>query len=188
MLELIQTRGYSGTGLTSVVDHASAPKGSLYFHFPQGKEALGEQAVALAAERYATMITDAISAPGRPGDVLAGVIQELAAMVADQDFRIGCPVSVVTLEMGTDSERLRTACSAAFDSWIGPVADYLVGTGFEAARAERLALTIIAGVEGALIISRARRSAEPLEAVAATVRELVDRPDDVRPDDVRTTA
>ncbi|MFJ8856528.1 TetR family transcriptional regulator [Streptomyces sp. NPDC102437] len=34
MLELIQRHGYSGTGLNTVVEHAGAPKGSLYFHFP----------------------------------------------------------------------------------------------------------------------------------------------------------
>src|SRR5690349_3876281 len=44
MLELIQLQGYAGTGLNTVTAHARAPKGSLYFHFPDGKEALGEQA------------------------------------------------------------------------------------------------------------------------------------------------
>jgi TetR/AcrR family transcriptional regulator, lmrAB and yxaGH operons repressor len=180
MLELIQTCGYSGAGLTAVVDRASAPKGSLYFHFPEGKESLGEQAVALAAERYAALFTEATSTRGSAGDVLAGVLHQVAAMLVDQDFRIGCPVSVVTLEMGADSARLREACSSAFDSWIDAVAAYLVGTGVEAARAKRLALSIIGSIEGAIIISRARRSVEPLEAAAATVRELVDRPDQAR--------
>ncbi|WP_218779470.1 helix-turn-helix domain-containing protein [Streptomyces sp. NRRL B-24572] len=49
MLELIQRHGYGGTGLNAVVEHAGAPKGSLYFHYSQGKEALGQKAIALAA-------------------------------------------------------------------------------------------------------------------------------------------
>ncbi|WP_218779469.1 hypothetical protein [Streptomyces sp. NRRL B-24572] len=39
-------------------------------------------------------------------------------MLDDSDFQLGCPVSVVTLEMGGESERLRDACAEAFESRI----------------------------------------------------------------------
>src|SRR5271155_3224823 len=39
-LLLFQGKGYHATGLAEILERAQAPKGSLYHHFPGGKEAL----------------------------------------------------------------------------------------------------------------------------------------------------
>jgi TetR/AcrR family transcriptional regulator, lmrAB and yxaGH operons repressor len=172
MLELIQTRGYSGTGLNTVVAHANAPKGSLYFHFPGGKEALGEKAVELAADRFRTMV----SAEGTPGEVVRRVLDALANLLEQGDYQLGCPVSVVTLEMGAESDRLRGACADAFESWVAPLAAHLAAHGRSQAEARSLATATVGMVEGAVIMSRAQRSVTPLRCAADTVVPLLDRP------------
>jgi AcrR family transcriptional regulator len=175
MLELIQARGYSGTGLNTVVEHARSPKGSLYFHFPEGKEVLGEKAVELAAARFRTLAADSVAKPGTPGDMVRRVIDTLAKMLTDSDFELGCPVSVVTLEMGARSERLRAACADAFESWIAPVADYLAAHGHPRPAARTLATAVVSTVEGAVIVSRAQRSVEPLRCAAKALAILLDQ-------------
>jgi TetR/AcrR family transcriptional repressor of lmrAB and yxaGH operons len=172
MLELIQTRGYSGTGLNTVVTHASAPKGSLYFHFPGGKEALGEKAVELAAERFRTIV----SAEGTPGQVVRRVLDALARLLEEGDYQLGCPVSVVTLEMGAQSDRLRAACADAFESWVAPLAGHLVAHGRSREEARSLATATVSMVEGAVIMARAQRSVTPLRYAADTLVPLLDRP------------
>src|SRR5215207_2727934 len=74
MLELIQVHGYSGTGLNTVLTHSRAPKGSLYFHFPEGKVQLGERAIELASGIFGTLIREALS--GAQVDESAGSIVE----------------------------------------------------------------------------------------------------------------
>src|ERR1044072_7597453 len=96
MVELIQRHGYSGTGLNTVVEHSGAPKGSLYFHFPQGKEALGEKAVELAAARFGSLVAHSALEAAAPAEVVRRVMDTLAGMLTDSDFQLGCPVSVVT--------------------------------------------------------------------------------------------
>jgi len=183
MLELIQRHGYSGTGLNTVVEHSGAPKGSLYFHFPQGKEALGEKAVELAAARFGSLVADSAleseseSESATPGEVVRRVIDALAGMLTDSDFQLGCPVSVVTLEMGARSERLRDACANAFESWIGPVAEYLVAHGRPRPDARATATAVVSMVEGAVIVSRAQRSTEPLRCAARALAVLLDEGD-----------
>ncbi|MCO5997944.1 TetR/AcrR family transcriptional regulator [Actinoallomurus rhizosphaericola] len=174
MLELIQRHGYSGTGLNAVVEHAGAPKGSLYFHFPQGKEALGEHAVALAAARFGSLIAESALTSATPGEVIRRVIDVLAGMLTDSDYAMGCPVSVVTLEMGARNQRLRHACADAFESWITPVTDYLVAHGRSRPAARSTATAVVSMVEGAMIVSRAQRSTEPLRCAAATLAVLLD--------------
>ncbi|GAB6856839.1 TetR/AcrR family transcriptional regulator [Microbacterium xylanilyticum] len=175
MLELIQTSGYSGTGLNAVIDHAAAPKGSVYFHFPAGKEGLGVAAVDLAAKQFEALIAEAAESAGGPAAAARAVIEALATIVGESDYRLGCPVSVVTLEMGAESERLRQACASAFESWISPTAALLETGGVEPAQARTLATVVVATIEGAVIVSRATRSTQPLHAAADVVADLIEQ-------------
>lgn len=174
MLELIQAGGYSGTGLNAVIEHAAAPKGSVYFHFPDGKEGLGVAAVELAARQFETLIAEAALSANGPAEAARAAIAALAALVRESDFRLGCPVSVVALEMGAESERLRQACVAAFESWIAPTAAFLEASGLAPADARSLATVVISTIEGAVIVSRAQQSTLPLDAAADVVAELID--------------
>lgn len=173
MLDLIQVSGYSGTGMNAIIEHAQAPKGSIYFHFPGGKEGLGVAAIELAAEQFEALVAQAVAASSDPADVVHAVIDALIVIVGESDFRAGCPVSVVTLEMGAESEQLREACSAAFESWIAPTAALLEANGLGAVEARSLATVVVSTIEGAVILSRAMRSTQPLQSAAEVVSELI---------------
>ena len=175
MLALIQTSGYSGTGLNAVIEHAAAPKGSIYFHFPDGKEGLGVAAVELAAQQFETLIAEAAGAAGGPAEAARAAIEALTTIVSESNFRLGCPVSVVTLEMSADSERLRQACATAFDSWITPTATFLEASGIAADEARPLATVVVSTIEGAIIVSRAMQSTQPLTAAGDVVAELINQ-------------
>src|SRR3954468_15589721 len=43
--DLLRHKGYAGTGVKEIVAEAEAPFGSLYHHFPGGKEQLGEEVI-----------------------------------------------------------------------------------------------------------------------------------------------
>lgn len=174
MLELVQVRGYAGTGLNAVAEHAHAPKGSLYFHFPEGKELLGAAAIDHAAQQFHELLAVAIRDEGTAGAVVRRVVDTLAELLTDGDFRLGCPVSVVTLEMGAESDLLRDRCASAFETWIAPVAELLVAGGRTDADARVLATTIVSTVEGAVIVSRAQRSVVPLESAGQVLGALLD--------------
>ena len=179
MLELIQVHGYAGTGLNAVLTHSGAPKGSLYFHFPEGKEQLGERAVGLAADHFEALIVGGArvgpAAAERGPDRRVGGRAALEFLEAN-DFAVGCPVSVVALEMGAESERLRTACEEAYDRWISPLTDFLVTRGHDRRSARATSSSVISLVEGAMIVARARRDVQPLRDAARTLRTLLDLP------------
>ncbi|MFF8818049.1 TetR/AcrR family transcriptional regulator [Leucobacter sp. NPDC015123] len=173
MLELIQSNGYSGTGLAAVTEHANAPKGSMYFHFPDGKEGLGVAAIELAQEQFETLVLEAAASEGGAAAAVRAVIAAVAAIVSESDYRLGCPVSVVTLEMGAESERLRGTCEQAFRAWVTPAARLLEAEGLAAADAASLATAVVSAIEGSVIVSRAMRSTQPLEATADAMAELI---------------
>lgn len=175
MLHLIQTSGYSGTGLNAVIEHASAPKGSIYFHFPDGKEGLGVAAVELATQQFQTLFTEVAASADGPAEAIRASIEALTGIVAASGFRLGCPVSVVTLEMGAESERLRQACATAFESWIVPAAALLEAGGLDAGEARSLATVVVSTIEGAVIVSRALQNTQPLDSAADIMAELINQ-------------
>jgi len=173
MLELIQTSGYSGTGLNAVIENAAAPKGSVYFHYPDGKEGLGVAALQLATVQFQTMLLEAAQKSSNATEASRLAISTLASIIEDSGFRLGCPVSVVTLEMGDSSERLQHSCAEAFEAWITPTATLLEAEGLAPESAHSLATVIVSTVEGAAIVSRALKSTKPLLAAADVVAELI---------------
>ncbi len=168
--ELLRRRGYAASGLTEIVARSGAPKGSLYFHFPGGKE---ELAIA-AMERSAGQLRDAMAAIlDSSEDLEAGIgrlIEALAAGLEQSGFADGCPIATVALETTADSEPMRAAAGAAFDSWLEVLSERLVATGLDRAEAEQRALLVLAAIEGGLILARARRDVSPLLAVSSQLR------------------
>ncbi|MHC6177230.1 TetR/AcrR family transcriptional regulator [Glutamicibacter sp. X7] len=175
MLELIQTQGYSGSGLNAVIERAAAPRGSVYFHFPDGKEGLGVAAVELASRQFGDLIKQAADAAGSAAEAVRMAIDALATIVRDSGFQLGCPVSVVTLEMGTESERLRQACARAFESWIEPTAALLEANGVSRGEARSLATVVVSMTEGAVIVARALQDTQPLIAAADAAADIIEQ-------------
>ncbi|MGL5005651.1 MAG: TetR/AcrR family transcriptional regulator, partial [Casimicrobium sp.] len=69
-LRLFRKRGYHGAGLNDILELANAPKGSLYHHFPDGKEEIG---VAVVAEITRSILT--LFASSRARTTAAVVLQ-----------------------------------------------------------------------------------------------------------------
>jgi TetR/AcrR family transcriptional regulator, lmrAB and yxaGH operons repressor len=61
----------------------------------------------------------------------------------------------------------------AFDSWVAVLARALRSHGHEPAAASRTARHVVAAMEGALLLARARRSTEPLRETAELLGPLV---------------
>ncbi len=168
--ELLRRRGYAASGLGEIVARSGAPKGSLYFHFPGGKQ---ELAVA-AMERSAAQLRDAIEAIlDSSDDVDEGIgrlIDALAAGLVRSDFADGCPIATVALETSGESGQMRAAAQAAFDSWLEVLERRLARDGPDPASAGQRAVLVLAAIEGALILARARHDIAPLLAVSAQLR------------------
>src|ERR1700749_2535691 len=80
---LLRRQGYAATGLSEIVDRSGAPRGSLYFHFPGGKEELAVAAMERSGEGLRRGVAGSMGAPGGPAAGVAMLIDALAAGLAD---------------------------------------------------------------------------------------------------------
>jgi TetR/AcrR family transcriptional repressor of lmrAB and yxaGH operons len=171
---LFQRQGYNATGMNQVLAEAEAPKGSLYHHFPGGKEELAAAAVERAGANIAAAIEHLLASNDEPGEGVAVVVEAQAAGLEATNFEVGCPIATVALETAARSDRLQGAARGGFDRWIELIAARLERAGWPAAAAADQALMVLAALEGGLILARARRDAEPLRRIGAQLRREID--------------
>src|ERR1700760_2850990 len=77
--KLLRRQGYAGTGLSEIVARSGAPRGSLYFHFPGGKEELARGGMQRAGEQLRRAVRATMDAPGGPRAAIFALLDALAA-------------------------------------------------------------------------------------------------------------
>ncbi|NQX26393.1 TetR/AcrR family transcriptional regulator [Microbacteriaceae bacterium VKM Ac-2854] len=162
---LLATRGLQATSFSEVLAATGAPRGSVYHHFPDGKDQLVMAAVDLAGER-ANAALDAVA--GRPADeVTAHFLALWRAVLTRSQLTAGCSVAAVTV--ATDSAELLEHTSAVFRGWRARLAELLETGGLPAADARRFAALLVAGSEGAVVVARGEGDLEPFDLVAESL-------------------
>lgn len=174
--ELFRRQGYHGTGLNQILEESGAPSGSLYFHFPGGKTELAVEAVSAAGREIGQGIEYLLESSDDVAEAVGRVVDYLAGDLRDSHYARGCPVGSVALDVASDSEPLRLACRAIFDEWAAKVGARLRAAGWSKKAAAEEALVVVALIEGALLLARARQDTEALEAVARHVRATLRKP------------
>jgi AcrR family transcriptional regulator len=172
---LFRERGVGGTGMRDVVEHANAPRGSLQYYFPGGKQQLLAEAMVWMAERAARPLREVVSAaePVPPAQVVGGLLGRFRELLTVTDFRGGCPIVAGVTDASWDQPAVADAARAAFATWLAPLQDALVRGGLTAERAGRVALLVISAAEGAVVLSRARRDFSALDAVQEELELLL---------------
>lgn len=170
---MLPRRGLHGTGLVEVTKACRAPRGSIYHHFPGGKDELVAEALKLADAFACRMINESGEKAGSPSELFFGLAEILARWMMATQFNGGCPVTAVTLAGPPEGGILESACRQAYENWKTRIAAHLKRLGAPDKSAEKLAHVSVIGFEGALILSRAERSPAAFYAMAeATVSAL----------------
>ncbi|WP_441248598.1 TetR/AcrR family transcriptional regulator [Kitasatospora sp. McL0602] len=160
---LMEAQGYFGTGLSQVLAESGAPRGSLYFHFPAGKDELVGQALTEAGREVSDLIAGLSAATTTSAAVVERLMTALGDRMEQSDFTKGCPLATVALEVSAANDPLRLICAEAYEHWQQALADLLVSEGRDPAAADATAGSVLALLEGALLLARVRRSRLPLD-------------------------
>jgi TetR/AcrR family transcriptional regulator, lmrAB and yxaGH operons repressor len=169
---LLAKYGPDGTSFTEVLAAAAAPRGSIYHHFPGGKDELIAAAIEAAGARAVALVSS-FSGCG-PVEIVDGFFAMWRAVLERSQFSAGCAVLAVTVAGShggsADSGVLLRAAGQVFRGWQTALASALAAGGVPAASAESFALLLIAASEGAVALSRAEQSYAPFDAVHQELR------------------
>lgn len=162
---LLESRGYFGTGLNQILEKSGAPRGSLYYHFPAGKDQLVAEAIEQAGADITALI-DSVEADGARA-YLRKLLELLGERLETSRWTAGCPVAGVSLDASSSNDVVQQACSAAYEQWETALRRRLIAFGHP--EPERLATTALALIEGGLILGRTHRTQAPLRRLADTI-------------------
>jgi TetR/AcrR family transcriptional repressor of lmrAB and yxaGH operons len=169
---LIHRRGFYGTSLNEILLESGAPRGSLYYHFPGGKEELVLEAARRGVAMVTQLLKEVLTDSPDPADGVRAFVEAAAHVLRDSGYVFGCPVAPIVLD-SPESSALAEVCQEALEEWQQVLVEGLGSGGIERGRAESLATVVVCALEGGLILARARRDIAPLDAIAEELASMV---------------
>jgi TetR/AcrR family transcriptional repressor of lmrAB and yxaGH operons len=170
---LFRQQGYHGTALHDILAAGGSPRGSLYFHFPKGKEEIGEAALTLAGEAVRQGIAKAAETSENAEIFLTRVARGMAADLEKSNYKEGCPIATTALETSAHSDVLGAATRSAFQKWENEIKRGLERLGMTTDDAELIATMVLSQLEGALLLARTYRSLEPMHRAEQALKLLM---------------
>ncbi len=170
---LLEAQGYHATGLNQIIAESGAPRGSLYYYFPEGKEELTAEAIARSGHVVEQNIRAGLASIEEPAQAIASFVRMIAHGVETSKFSAGGPLTTVALETVNSSERLNLACREAYGWLREAFAGKLLAGGFARERATSLATFIVSAIEGGIILSRTNHSGDALRQVADELEDYL---------------
>lgn len=172
---LFNQRGFEGCSMQDVMQATGLEKGGLYRHF-SSKEELAAEAFRYALKNASKTRTEGLEAVGDPLDQLRYLIRRF---VEEPSFLPGgCPLMNTAIDSDDGNPVLRRLVFDAIEDWKSRLAA-IVQEGIrrrEIRRSidpNRIATTIIAALEGALMISRLEGSKTALRDAQQSLEALL---------------
>lgn len=164
--QLFHLQGYHATGLSQILKESGAPKGSLYYHFPEGKEQLALEAI----ERFGSMVSaeirshlsevdDPIEAYEKHILHISRKFEDVSTLPNNSET---LPIGLLAAETALVNEKLRLKCEAVFHDWHSIHKEKIMAHGYSEKRAESISITINALIEGGITLCLTSKSNQPL--------------------------
>ena len=164
--QLFEKQGYNATGLNEIVRESGAPKGSLYYYFPEGKEQIGAETALWSAAQMVERIRIGLSQANKPDEAIRMLGYGIADAVEKSGFTAGGPLMLLAAESVVNSERLNAACREAYDLMLAVLSEKFFGN-------NNLAQFVLSTLEGAILLSRVNHSGDPLRRAALNLETFI---------------
>lgn len=177
--DMLARVGLNATSIREVTKAADAPLGSTYHHFPGGKQELLARATAQAGDKVDALLEQLLRSGAEQG--LRQFLAIWRERLLRSQLRAGCPVLASAVEEPSEGGPgiVRDAAAAAFARWEWRLADALQRDGHAPGQARERATLLIAGVEGAVALSRAMQDIAPFDRVSAQLLRVAAAPTSV---------
>ena len=166
LAEVFREHGYDGASLSLITKATGLGKGSLYHFFPGGKTEMMEAVLADIDRWFETKVFAPLTEASDAKAAIAAMFTAVSAY-----FRSGERVCLVgVLGLSESGNRFAEMLSGYFTRWIDALEVALGKGGVVSETARDLAEDTVAGVQGAIVLARAMRSAAVFERVTGQLQ------------------
>lgn len=170
---LFANQGYHATGISEILKKSNAPKGSLYYYFPQGKEQLTQEALQKTAEKISTEILDVLAKASTPLEGLQQHLIYIAQKIEKDLFQPNVSISLIALETFSSNEIIRLECERTFQQIQNIYKNSFLKMDLQEEYADFLAMTMVMLTEGAITLSLTKKNTQPLHQLANNLPLLI---------------
>jgi TetR/AcrR family transcriptional repressor of nem operon len=166
-LRVVHERGFASASVRDIVKAAGVPQGSFTNHFTS-KEAFGLEVIDLYYARVRALMAETLLNEALPPlQRLAAYIDTNMDRLGRDDMKHGCLVGNFTAESGAQTDAIRARLAETFVETQGALATCLraaVKAGELPADTDcdEVAGFILSSIQGATLLAKAMRSAEPI--------------------------
>lgn len=176
--ELFFEQGYHATGIAQILKRSGANSGSLYHFFPTKEDLL-----LAVLEKYKRMLAPAVLDPAYaravdPIERIFAVLGGYRQLLEMTQFRLGCPIGNLALEMSATHPEVRRLVVENFDGWRNAIIELLHQAEDrlpEGTDPVALSYFVLSTMEGAVMLARSHQTTEPFDAAVSTLRDHFDR-------------
>jgi TetR/AcrR family transcriptional repressor of lmrAB and yxaGH operons len=168
-VRLLARGGLPSASFSTVLAETKAPRGSIYHHFPGGKDELVLAAIGATEQHALSLLDQKMGAPAI--EIAESFVAAWRALLTLGEFEAGC--ALVAITVGTDAAELRDRAAAAFRSWQDRLAAALAAGGLGEPEAAMTAALLLSACEGAVVICRAQQDVTQFDIVAGQLLDHV---------------
>jgi TetR/AcrR family transcriptional repressor of nem operon len=173
---LMAVRGYHRTSLDDVLRESGAGKGNFYHHF-RSMEDLGYEILDRLLERFEVRTLTPIfgDAARDPWSQIEAFLDEILATQRARNCMGGCPMGNLATELADAHEGFRQRLADGFERWRQYLAAALgraraQGTLAPDVDAEGVARFLVAGIEGAILLTKVQKDIGVMEHCVGELR------------------
>lgn len=175
-MRLFWEKGFQSTSVADILRDSGTNSGSLYYFFPTKQDLLIG-----VLEQYRDGIEPMLLMPAWEG--VADPIERVFALLGgyrqlllDSDFRLGCPIGNIALEIAEPDPVLRQRLVENFEAWTDAVAACLAESGAlgDEADVRRFARFALTTMEGGVMLARAYRDTAPFDDAVQAFRRSIE--------------
>lgn len=171
--KLFQQKGYKGVGLNEILKTCNISKGSLYHHFPNGKEELLIACLQSLNEEITKDIVDIFNQYPTTQEATNAMISKLINNFEKEGTLTGYTFSSMVSEMATLSDPVRNACAQLYQEIQDIYMEKLEADGFSKDKAHSLALMMTASIEGGMMLCLTQKASEPLKIISQLLPKML---------------
>lgn len=166
--ELLNTQGYLGTPVSEIMRVAGLQKGGIYRHF-DSRAALTREAFQYAFAGMRDRLVQAIAGKKTATDKLFALLEVGRNATHEEAIRGGCPIMNLAVESDDADPELRKLAREAMAQLVGlfeqVIAEGIKQGEFATGDARARAIWMVAGIEGAIMLSNLYKDRAYMEAV-----------------------
>jgi AcrR family transcriptional regulator len=171
---LFWERGFAGTSMADLLDHAKVNSGSFYYFF-ESKEALLREVLEGYLHALRPMVVDpAFATTNEPVERIFAILAGYRERILITDSKYGCPLGRLALEIDPENRPAHKLIAENFQGWITAVRECLDALKHRLPRntdREALATYVLAVMEGGVMLSRSYGSVDPFDRSVHQLRE-----------------